>query len=57
MKYYQYIKEFHNNNQVEIDFIDNQLSKHLKDNQENQTEIETILDYLYSNPKVDISKI
>jgi hypothetical protein len=57
MKYHKYIKEFHNNNQVEIDFIDNQLSKHLKDNQENQTEIETILDYLYSNPKVGISKI
>jgi hypothetical protein len=27
------------------------------DEEENQTEIETILDYLYSNQSVDISKI
>ena len=57
MKYLQYIKEFHNNNQVEVYFVNNQLSKHLKENEENQTEIEHILDYLYSNPKIDISKI
>jgi hypothetical protein len=56
-KYLQFIKEFHNNSQKEIDFINNQLSKHLLDNQENQTEIETILDYIFSNPKTDISKI
>ncbi len=56
-KYLTYISEFHNSNPVEIDFIKNHLKKHLETNEENQTEIETILDYLFSNPKVDISKI
>jgi len=56
MKYLQYIKEFHENNQIEIDFVNNQLTKYMKENQEDQTEIETILDYLYSE-KPDISKI
>jgi hypothetical protein len=56
-KYLQFIKEFHNNNQREIDFINNQLSRYLKESQENQTEIENILDYIYSNPRSDISKI
>jgi len=56
-KYIQYIIEFHNSNPVEIDFIKNHLKKYLETHEENQTEIETILDYLFSNTKVDISKI
>lgn len=56
-KYIQYIVEFHNSNPVEIDFINNHLRKHLENNEENQTEIESILDYLFSNTKVDIFKI
>jgi uncharacterized protein YwgA len=55
-KYLQYISEFHENKQVEIDFINNHLKKHLETNPENQDEVEQILDYLYSNT-VDISKI
>lgn len=55
-KYLTYISEFHENNIIEIEFVNNHLKKHLIDNEENQTEIETILDYLYSN-KVNISKI
>ena len=55
-KYIKFINEFHEWNQIEIDFINNQLSKHLKDNNENQDEIEQILDYLYSK-KSNISKI
>ena len=47
-KYIEYVKEFHNGNQNEIDFINNQLAKHLKEHEENQTEIEHILDFLYS---------
>jgi hypothetical protein len=47
-KYITYINEFHNSNQNEIDFINNQLKKHLVDNEENQTEIEEILDFLFS---------
>ena len=56
-KFLQYIQEFHENNQKEIDFVNNQLSKHLNDNDIQDTEIEHILDYLYSNPKLDISII
>ena len=56
-KYIDYVKQFHEWNQTEIEFIENQLKKHLSENEENQTEIETILDYLFSNPKVNISKI
>ena len=55
-KYLQLIKEFHENNPVEIYFVKNHLVKHLDDNTEDQTEIESILDYLYSE-KPDISKI
>jgi len=55
-KYLTYISEFHNSNPVEIEFVNNHLKKHLEKNPENQTEVETILDYLYSNQKVDISK-
>jgi hypothetical protein len=54
--YLQYIKEFHEDNQIEIDFVNKQLSNNLKENEENQTEIEEILDYLYSM-KPNISKI
>ena len=55
--YIEYIKQFHNWNQNEIDFVNNQLTKYLLENEEDQTEIETILDFLYSNPKKDLSKI
>jgi len=54
--YLSYIREFHENNQIEIDFINNQLKKHLETNPEIQDDIEQILDYLFSN-KIDISKI
>ena len=54
--YTQFIQEFHESNPIEIDFVNNNLAKHLKENTENQNEIEKILDYLYSN-KPDISKI
>jgi len=54
--YITYIQEFHNSNPVELEFVKNHLQKHLKDHEENQTEIETILDYLFANP-IDISKI
>ena len=54
--YNQYIQEFHESNPVELEFVDRQLSEYLKENQENQDEIEKILDYLYS-VKPDISKI
>jgi hypothetical protein len=56
-KFLHYIKEFHENNPKEIDFINNQLSKHIKDNDVSDTDIEHILDYLYSTPKLDISNI
>ena len=56
-KYIQFVQEFHENNALWLSFIENQLNKHLKENPENQTEIETILDFLYSNQKTDISKI
>lgn len=55
-KYLTYISEFHNSNPVEIDFVNNHLKKHLETNIENQDEIEQILDYLFSNPNLDISK-
>ena len=56
-KYIQYVQEFQEWNSKWIEFINNQLKKHLLTETENQTEIETILDYLYSNQDVDISKI
>ena len=56
-KYLDFVREFHENNENGIAFVSNQLKKHLLENPENQTEIETILDFLYSNPKTDISKI
>ena len=55
-KYIQYVNEFHEWNQIEIDFVNLQLKKHLHDNEENQTEIEHILDFLYSTSK-DVSNI
>ena len=50
-KYLQSIKEFQNNNKAGIYFVKNQLAKHLEKHEENQTEIEHILDYLYSTGK------
>ena len=55
-KYNKYIQEFHESNPIELEFIEKQLKDYLKDNQEDQTEIEKILDYLYS-VKPNISKI
>lgn len=51
-KYLQYIKEFQENNKAGLFFVENQLKKHLENNPENQTEIEHILDFLYSTKKV-----
>lgn len=49
-KYIQYINEFQESNVKWINFINNTLSIYLKDwNKENQTDIEHILDYIYSN--------
>lgn len=56
-KYIQYVQEFQENNEKGISFINTILPKRLLENQEDQTEIEHILDYLYNNQKVDISKI
>ena len=56
-KYLQYVSEFQENNSKWVEFIQNQLQKHLKENEEDKTEIEIILDYLYSNQNVDTSKI
>ena len=56
-KYINYINEFQEGNVIWLKFIKNQLKKHLDSHNEDQTEIEHILDYLYSNPTVDISKI
>ena len=53
----QYVAEFHDNFSIGLEFISNQLEKHLEDNEENSQEIEHILDYLYSNSKLDISNI
>ncbi len=50
-KYIQYVNEFQDNNKFGLYFIENQLEKHLETNEENQTEIEHILDYLYSTKK------
>ncbi len=50
-KYLTYVKGFQEDNKYGIYFIENQLRKHLQENQENQTEIEHILDYLYSVKK------
>jgi len=56
-KYVQFVNEFHEWNKLGLEFINNQLKKYLIENEENQTEVETILDFLYSNQKTDISKI
>ncbi len=50
-KYIEYVNRVHEWNVNEVDFINNQLKKHLDSNQENQTEIEHILDFLYSTKK------
>jgi len=50
-KYLEYVKEFQADNEACKHFVNNQLVNHLKDNPENQTEIEHILDYLYSTNK------
>ena len=50
-KYLNYVAQLHENKQNEIDFINNQLAKHLKTEQENQTEIEHILDFLFATDK------
>ena len=55
-KYIQFVNEFHEWNKAEIDFLNKQLVKHLLTNQENQTEIETILDFLFANKDKDLSK-
>lgn len=54
--YKKYVEEFHESNPIGLNFVYNHLPRHLKDNEENQDEIEQILDYLYSE-KPDISKI
>lgn len=56
-KYINFVNEFHEWNALSLEFIDNQLAKHLKENEENQTEIEIILDFLYLNQETEISKI
>ena len=56
-KYLTYIREFHEDNKNGIFFINTLLPKHLKENAEDQTEVETILDYLYSHRDLDISKM
>jgi hypothetical protein len=56
-KYLTLINEFHNSNPVEIEFVEKILTPHLATNTENQTEIEEILDFLYSKPKLDLSKL
>ena len=50
-KYLDFVREFQNDNEFGKYFIENQLTKHLEKNPENQTEIEHILDYLYSTKK------
>jgi hypothetical protein len=58
-KYIQYIAEFHQNNKVELTFVEHHLAKHLSTEgvTEDQTEIEHILDFLYQKPDMDISKV
>ena len=51
-KYIQYVNEIQGGNEYWIYFIENQLKKYLKDNKEDQTEIEHILDFVYSNKKI-----
>jgi hypothetical protein len=51
------VNAFHEGNLSGISFIENQLTKHLENNEENQTEIEHILDFLYSNQDKDYSSI
>jgi len=51
-KYLTYIREFQEDNEFGKYFVENQLAKHLKSNPEDQTEIEHILDYLYSTKKI-----
>ena len=56
-KYTDYVRKFHESNPNGLLFVEKILPKHLKDHPEDQTEIETVLDYLYSNPNVDVSEI
>lgn len=56
-KYVQYVQEFQENNKSGLYFVNTILPKWLLENQEDETEIEHILDYLYNNQRVDISKI
>lgn len=53
----QYVRDFHNNNEQGLQFINLVLSEHIKDNPVNQTEVEHILDFLYHNKVKDVSKI
>ena len=54
-KFIQYIQEFQDNNEKWLYFVKNILPK--VDVEVSDTEVEHILDYLYSNQKVDITKI
>ena len=51
-KYLKYIKEFQGDNEYGKYFINNQLKVYLESNQENQSDIEHILDFVYSNKKI-----
>jgi len=50
-KYIEYVNEFQEWNEYWIYFIENQLKKYLENNEENQTDIEHILDFLYHQKK------
>lgn len=56
-KYIDYVNKFQEANEFWFYFIENQLKKHLVDNEENQTEIEEILDFVYSTKKYYKNKI
>lgn len=53
-KYIQYVENFHENNQKEIEFL-NKFKEEIREKK--QTEIEEILDFLYSNKEKDFSQI
>ena len=50
-KYIEYVNRYQEWNEYWLYFIENQLKKHLLTNQEDQTEIEHILDFVYSTKK------
>ncbi len=56
-KYIQYIREFHASNEQEFEFVEKVLTPYLIENTENQTEIEHILDFLFSNKVKSVSKV